>query len=251
MNVTDLSVTYNNGYLNVNASFPSSFAISLMVVCFLSPLSSNNTDAELGNIETFLCNDSYYPQNSIWSRYSSIQDFNYVQNTTNCVRSSYKTQMNFRFDNDIGSPWVAFLNSSGVVRGPKSGVIANYTEKKYSFQFVNQLIQNVKADWDKRNISSGTIHAMLPDLLLHKTQCIDEEIVIEENHTIYENLGPDPRNPLDATRNRGIYPKCSSNNCFGNQFTSKFNGQVYRIHDNIFRAHLMIQLAESVMNHRC
>lgn len=249
MNVSDLSVTYaiSGNRLTVTSAYPSNFQIQFMLICFLSLLPAN-TSYELGNIETFLCNDSYYPYTSIGERYSYIQHDEYILNTTNCVRTEAAGPKDFNITENIGPPWVAFLDRTGTVRGPKTGIVANTSVYKYSNNYVKYVIETVKREWNSRRISAGTIEAMIPDLLMHKTQCIDEEIVIMANRTIYDNLGPDPRNPLDATRNKGLFPKCSSKDCFNGGFTSKFNGQSYRLHDHMFRVNLVLELADKVLS---
>lgn len=248
MEESDFSVFYtqSQNLITVNSKYPS-LGISFMVICFLGSL-PNNISYELGNIETFLCNDSYYPYTSIGMRYSSIQNFDYIQADANCIRTDSSRPVNINNINIDGAPWVAFLDSSGIVRGPKTGIVANTTQMKYSFQYVKNLIQTLRDQWNSKRVSAGTVEALIPDILMHKTKCIDEQAVIDANRTIYNNLGPDPRNPLDPTRNKGLFPKCSSKSCFDSDYKSKFNGRTFRLHDTIFRINLMFQLAEVIMN---
>lgn len=251
MSSSNISATYsiNGNQVTVTSSYPQSFSVAFMVICFLSPLTADNTPAELGNIETFLCNDSYYPYTSMGSRYSYIQHFKYIQNGTNCARIQNANSAQFTISGNTSPPWVAFLNNSGIVRGPKMGIIANNTNvAQYPIEYVRRVIQTVKDEWNSRKVSAGTIEAMIPDLLMHKTACVDEDIVFNVNRTLYDNLGPDPRNPSDPTRNKGLFPKCSSKDCFNGGFKSKFNGQNFKLHDHIFRVNLVLQLADIVLS---
>ncbi|OHT12575.1 hypothetical protein TRFO_03580 [Tritrichomonas foetus] len=252
-----------NPYTIHYQDIPNSFSsIVFCLICFNTSLENNYTNVststtEIGNIETFLVNDTFYPFTAIGSRYSYIHPQKYVSNQTNCIRvpvSSYQTG-NIVVDvniSSLGDPWIAFLTNNGIVRGPKEGTVATQTPPEtldvHRITPVKALIQNITSRWNANQISPGLIETMIPDLLSRRTNCIDDQTVFQMNQTIYQNLGPDPRAPLDGTRNQGLFPKCSSPGCVDDRFFAK-NDLVYDyLHDQIFRAKIMLQLAEEVVN---
>ena len=254
----DVSYTFdatNNYTINIG-TIPAIFNVFYCLICFRSNITdlqfTLNEQFEVGNIETFLSNDTYYPFRAIGTRYSFIQPFDYVQNGTNCLRTQYGNRQSIpiALPQQAGNPWIAFLDTNGIVRGPKEGVeigSSSVLSPTYTLAQMREVLDNITYRWNSSTISPGIVETMLPDILSVRTECMDYETVYQRNMTIYNNLGPDPRNNLDGTRNQGVFPKCASPSCTNGQFVGKLTNNVYQLHDQLFRAEIAIQLATELL----
>jgi hypothetical protein len=96
-------------------------------------------------------------------------------------------------------------------------------------------------------MGAGLVEVFIPTVLSTRTECLDMQAVFAANQSLYRNLGPDPRNPNDPTRNQGIYPQCSAASCFADRYTGMKTGQIYHLHDQMFRAERMVELARRML----
>lgn len=235
--------------LTLNISVP--FAFTFLLVCFPSEINQStfsvdsNPSLEYGNIETFLCNDSFYPYTSIGTRYSYIPS-QYILDGTNCAQFEPLSEPNLKINTTVDKPIIFFINKTGVVRGPKSGTISNSTEL-LTLSEIQDLINQMDGRWINRTISPGLLLNMIPNLLSKGTQCVDEELVYSINQSIYNIHEPDSRNPNDPTRKTGVFPKCSGPSCYNNEFRGKRTKQPIALHDQMFRTKLLLDMAKRVL----
>jgi hypothetical protein len=242
-----------------------------------APPSSVDEDFTLGNIPSFLGHDPYYPFTAIGSRYSSaLRDS--VQSNTNCLKfappsgpidipvdliPALATIEDGASIDDIIKALPEFrlfllqspTSGGPLVRGPKRGIKCERTDDTSSPTSptlkspteVCTVLRDLVRQFDARQVGAGTVETFIPEILSKRTECIDMEAVFAANQTLYRNLGPDPRNPEDPTRNQGLFPQCSAKTCFADRYIGKMSGNTFYLHDQLFRAHRMIELAKVML----